>query len=83
VNRYFWLLIRFVNDDHGPEERLVIYERAREAFFAQLYNAVPPLSDESVTFERLAFEEAVRTVEASITRWGRAPSPAEPVAEAG
>lgn len=80
MNRYFWLLIRFVNDEHSGEERRAIYDRAREAFFSQLQGAEPPLSDESVRYERLAFEEAVRTIEASVARWGRAPKPAEPIA---
>jgi hypothetical protein len=78
MNRYFWLLIRFVNDEHDAGERRAIYDRARDAFYLQLYNADPPLSEDSVSYERFAFEEAVRTVESSITRWGRAPNPAEP-----
>lgn len=76
MNRYFWLLIRFVGEDSTTEARRTTYERAREALFAQLLSAEPPLSDANVRYERLAFEEAVRTVEASISRWGRSPPPA-------
>jgi hypothetical protein len=75
MNRYFWLLIRFVNDDHDAEARRAIYDRAREAFLTQLFGADPPLSEDAVSYERLAFEEAVRTVEASVVRWGRALKP--------
>lgn len=77
MNRYFWLLIRFVNDEHDVEERRAIYDRARTAFFAQLYGADPALSDDHIAFERLAYEEAVRTVEASVVRWARVPRPAD------
>lgn len=77
MNRYFWLLIRFIGDEQTAEERRVIYDRAREAFFAQLFSADPPLPDANVTYERLAFEEAVRTIEAGVARWGRSPRPAD------
>ncbi|MBV9078635.1 MAG: hypothetical protein JO048_14275 [Methylobacteriaceae bacterium] len=71
MNRYFWLLMRFIGDEHTPEERREIYDRARAAFLEQLFSADPPLPESEVSYERLAFEEAVRTVEASIARWGR------------
>jgi hypothetical protein len=77
MNRYFWLLIRFVNDEHDLEERRAIYDRARAAFFAQLYGAEPALSEDHIAFERLAFEEAVRTVEANVARWARPPRPGD------
>lgn len=77
MNRYFWLLIRFVSDEHTTEERRQIYDRAREAFFVQLFSADPPLAEANATYERLAFEEAVRTVEAAVARWGRASKPAD------
>jgi hypothetical protein len=71
MNRYFWLLMRFISDEHTPEQRRDVYDRARTAFLEQLFNADPPLPDAHVSYERLAFEEAVRTVEASLARWGR------------
>lgn len=71
MNRYFWLLMRFVADEHTLDERREIYERARQAFLEQLFSASPPLPKADIDYERLAFEEAVRTVEASVARWGR------------
>lgn len=71
MNRYFWLLTRFIGDEQNPQERRDIYDRARTAFLEQLFNADPPAPDANIAYERLAFEEAVRTVEASIARWGQ------------
>ena len=73
MNRYFWLLMRFISDEHSAEERRGIYDRARAAFLQQLFGAEPPFPEAHLDYERLAFEEAVRTVEASIARWGRKP----------
>ena len=73
MNRYFWLLMRFIGDEHTREERAEIYERARNAFLEQLFSADPPFPEARVSYERLAFEEAVRTVESSVARWGSAP----------
>ena len=70
MNRYFWLLMRFIGDEHTREERTEIYERARNAFLEQLFSADPPFPDSKIAYERLAFEEAVRTVESSVARWG-------------
>lgn len=70
MNRYFWLLMRFIGDEHTLAERRDIYDRARSAFLEQLFSADPPFPEERVAYERLAFEEAVRTVESSIARWG-------------
>ena len=68
MNRYFWLLSRFISDDQSREDRQAVYDRARTALLDQL-EAEPngALAD----FERLSFEEAVRTVEAGVARWGR------------
>lgn len=73
MNRYFWLLMRFISDEHDSEQRRGIYDRARAAFLEQLFSADPPFPDAHLDYERLAFEEAVRTVEASVARWGRKP----------
>lgn len=75
MNRYFWLLMRFIGDEQNPQERRDIYDRARAAFLEQLFNADPPAPEANVAYERLAFEEAVRTVEASIARWGQHGTP--------
>jgi hypothetical protein len=77
MNRYFWLLMRFIGDEHTRDERTEIYERARNAFLQQLFSAEPPFPDAKVAYERLAFEEAVRTVESSVARWGSAPKARE------
>lgn len=69
LNRYFWLLTRFISDGQTREERQVIYDRARSALLDQLAEA--HTSGPQAAFERLTFEEAVRTVEAGIARWGR------------
>lgn len=68
MNRYFWLLSRFIGDDQTREDRQVVYDRARAALLDQLESGPP---GPHAAFERLAFEEAVRTVEAGVARWGR------------
>ena len=70
MNRYFWLLLRFVGDDSTLPDRRGIYDRARQALELQLYSADPPLSDAQLSFERLSFEEAIRSIESCIARWG-------------
>jgi hypothetical protein len=47
------------------ELRRALYERARTALVSQLRNSEPPLSEDDITRERLALEEAIRKVEAS------------------
>jgi hypothetical protein len=47
-----------------PEARQALYDRAAIAFSAHLLqDQDPPLSDEQIAIERLAFERAIRTVE--------------------
>lgn len=74
MNRYFWLLMRFIADEQSPVERQEVYGRARNALLEQLYSAQPTFPDSYVAYERLAFEEAVRTVESSVARWAKRPS---------
>jgi hypothetical protein len=71
LNRYFWLLARFVSDVQSFEERQAVYERARSALLHQLLEADPTGTGDHAAFERLSFEEAVRTVEAALARWGQ------------
>lgn len=71
VNRYFLLLMRFITDDHTREERQAVYDRARHALLQQLLEVDPSGSGSQSAYERLTFEEAVRTVEAGIARWAR------------
>ena len=69
MNRYFWLLMRFIGDEHTPAERRAVYDRARRALLAQL--GATEGTEFRASYERLAFEEAVRTIEAGVARWGQ------------
>ncbi len=63
---YYPLIARAISglDPSAPaESRRALYERARAALIAQLRGVQPPLSESEVARERLALEEAVRTVE--------------------
>src|SRR3954467_3697767 len=53
------------------ENRRVLYERARAALVAQLRSIAPPLDESDITRERLALEDAIRSVETEATRRGR------------
>jgi len=51
-------------EQNTGENRRVLYERARGALLNQLRGVDPPLEEGDITRERLALEEAIRTVEA-------------------
>src|SRR5712671_7379419 len=72
MNRYHHLLATAVAGlaDNTVDARRHLFDRAHGAFLAGLANCKPPLSDAEVAYERAAFEQAVRTVEAETT--GRA-----------
>jgi hypothetical protein len=53
------------------ENRRVLYERARAALVAQLRSIDPPLEESDITRERLALEDAIRSVETDATRRSR------------
>ena len=53
------------------ENRRELYERARKALLAQLRSVDPPLDEGEITQERLALEEAIRTVETDAIRRNR------------
>jgi hypothetical protein len=53
------------------ENRRVLYERARGALVAQLRSIDPPLEETDITRERLALEDAIRSVETEATRRSR------------
>lgn len=63
---YYPLLSRAVAalDHNTPEQRRVVYERARAALVRQLRSINPPLTEPEITRERLGLEDAVRRVEA-------------------
>jgi hypothetical protein len=52
----------------SEEDRHALYQRARETLAARLRKLDPPLSEQRIMAERLAFEEAVRRAEAD---WAR------------
>jgi hypothetical protein len=72
------------------ENRRELYERARKALLAQLRGIEPPLDETEITRERLALEEAIRSVETDAAKRSReqneqagepafeAPTPAAP-----
>jgi hypothetical protein len=53
------------------ENRRVLYERARAALVAQLRSIDPPLEESDITRERLALEDAIRSVETEATKRSR------------
>jgi hypothetical protein len=55
-------------DHNTGENRRELYDRARKALSAQLRGIEPPLEEAEITRERLALEEAIRTVEADAVR---------------
>jgi hypothetical protein len=63
---YYPLILRAVNglSDKAPEQRHVLYERARAALIPQLQSLDPPLAAAEITRERLALDEAIDRVEA-------------------
>jgi|SRR5579883_2810235 len=60
------------------EARRALYERARTALVAQLRAVEPALSEQEITKERLALEEAIRKVEAEAARKSRLEARSEP-----
>ena len=66
MSRYNRLLANAVAGltENTADARHNLYDRARRAFVAGLLNCRPPLSPSEAAFERSAFEQAVRTVEA-------------------
>ena len=69
---YYPLIARAVAglEKNTGDARRALYERARTALVAQLRSVKPPLSENDVTRERLALEEAIRKVEAEAARKG-------------
>src|SRR5581483_7363302 len=71
---YYPLVARAVSglDKNTGEARRALYERARTALVAQLRGLKPPMSESEITRERLNLEEAIRKVEAEMSRRARA-----------
>src|SRR5215472_15492522 len=64
-------------DKSTGEARRALYERARNALVTQLRSVSPSLSEQDITRERLALEEAIRKVEAEAARKSRFDPPPE------
>ncbi len=75
---YYQLIAKAVAglDPKAPSEsRRGLYERARAALLAELRTITPPFTEDEITRERLALEEAVRRVEGETSqREARIPS---------
>src|SRR5215813_1360062 len=76
---YYPLIAKAVTglDKSTGEARRALYERARNALVTQLRGVTPALSEQDITRERLALEEAIRKVEAEAARKARFDPPPE------
>jgi hypothetical protein len=54
----------------NAQERRTLYERGGGALLAELEAVIPPLGELIITREQLAFDEAIRKVEADARRAG-------------
>lgn len=65
MSDYCSLLTRAVSqlENNTDEAREGLYERARAALLRHLRNGDPPVSESEIAGQRLALEEAIRTVE--------------------
>lgn len=77
---YLPLLSRAVSglERNTGEARRSVYDRARQALLKQLRSMNPPLAESEITRERLALEEAIRRIEAQVTRPAPPPPPPAP-----
>ncbi len=67
---YLPLLSRAITglERNTGDARRSVYERARAALLKQLRSMNPPLAESEITRERLALEEAIRRIEAQLSR---------------
>lgn len=80
---YLPLLTRAVSSlGNSPAGRRAVYDRARQALVTQLRAMTPPLAESEITRERLALEEAIRRVEAQVTKSETQAEPSGPPAVA-
>ncbi|MEZ5889582.1 MAG: hypothetical protein R3D52_04535 [Xanthobacteraceae bacterium] len=63
---YYPLIAKAVEGLQNVSDRRRLYERGRSALVAELEAFTPPLSQTVITKELLAFEEAIREVEAEL-----------------
>jgi hypothetical protein len=65
---YYPLIAKAVTGLYNGQDRRRLYECGRNALVTELRAVRPPLSESVISKERLAFEEAVRKVEAEEAR---------------
>ena len=65
---YSPLIAKVVTGLKNGQDRWTLYERGRNALMAELKAVRPSLRQSIITKEMLAFEEAIRKVEAEIAR---------------
>lgn len=68
---YYPLISKAVSGFSSSQDRRSLYERGRSALMTELHAVKPPLSEATIAKERLAFEEAIRKVEAEEARRAR------------
>jgi len=65
---YYPLISKAVSGFSSAQKRRRLYERGRNTLMAELRALEPPLSEATIAKERLAFEQAIRKVEAEEAR---------------
>ena len=65
---YYPLISKAVSSSSSAQDRRRLYEHGRGTLMNELRAVKPPLSDATIAKERLAFEEAIRKVEAEQAR---------------
>jgi hypothetical protein len=63
---YYPLIAKAVAGLQNVYDRRRLYERGRSTLIVELEAVTPPLSQSAITKELLAFEEAIREVEAEL-----------------
>ena len=65
---YYALISKAVTNLQSPQDRGALYQRGRNALLTELEAVRPPLRKSIINKELLAFEEAIRRVEAEVAR---------------
>ena len=65
---YYPLISKAVSGYSNAQDRRRLYERGRSTLMTELRAVKPPLSEATIAKERLAFEQAIRKVEAEEAR---------------
>jgi hypothetical protein len=64
MSDYYPLIAKAITDLERAQDRRTLYERGRKALLAELEAVRPPLRESIIMKELLAFEQAIRKVEA-------------------